>query len=337
MLANDVNASSMNLKCFVVALAFAMVTAGSGCGEDNSDDLAERERRADAAEQRALEQEERLDQLEREAAEERAQDAQSSRTSPSATPEAEAPGELLTAADQRSFEALAARLGGSSGLAVSGLGRGQRPDVVGTLRSGPAWSTIKVPIAIAAQSRGTGSAAAARAAITASDNAAAEKLWAALGGGSTAGAAVERVLADAGDAATRVQTQRVRPEFTAFGQTEWPLAAQQRFMAGVSCLNAVSADVLDLMQQTVASQRWGIGAVGLAAQMKGGWGPDESGDYLVRQMGAVVLRNGKPMALSIVTKPADGTFETGKRNVTAIARWAISHVTAGKLPREPRC
>ena len=59
--------------------------------------------------------------------------------------------EFLTAADRASFRKLERTLGGASGLAVSAAGLGQPILEAGTLRDGVAWSTIKVPIAMASR------------------------------------------------------------------------------------------------------------------------------------------------------------------------------------------
>src|SRR4051794_24756318 len=53
-------------------------------------------------------------------------------------------GLILSAADRQSFDHLAASLGGTSGVAVSGLGLGRRVERAGSLRSAVAWSTAKV-------------------------------------------------------------------------------------------------------------------------------------------------------------------------------------------------
>ena len=244
--------------------------------------------------------------------------------------------EFLTAADRASFRKLERTLGGASGLAVSAAGLGQPILEAGTLRDGVAWSTIKVPIAMAVESRPEGHPTASeqsllRRALTASDNAAAEALWSSLGPPSAAAAAVRTVLAKAGDATTRIETQVLRPGFTSFGQTRWSLAAQQRFIASLPCLPD-SESVLSLMQQVVPDQRWGLGSLGVEAHFKGGWGPDPSGGYLVRQMGIVRLDNGRLLAASIATMPADGSFETGTYNLTQIAQWLARHVEAKKVP-----
>lgn len=46
--------------------------------------------------------------------------------------------------------------------------------------------------------------------------------------------------------------------------------------------------VLGLMGE-VTSDTWGLGATGLHAQWKGGWGPGTDGRYLARQMGILHL------------------------------------------------
>ena len=248
----------------------------------------------------------------------------------------QAQSELLTAADRASFRRLERKLGGTSGLAVSAVGLDPLVREVGTLREGVAWSTIKVPIAIAVERRADGHPSASEQslltrAITASDNSAAVALWSSLGSPDAAAAAVQGVLAEAGDTSTRVETQVLRPGFTSFGQTHWSLVAQQHFIAGLPCLPN-SAPVRSLMEQVVADQRWGLGSLGADTQFKGGWGPEPDGRYLVRQMGIVRLTDGRSLAVSMATMPADRTFETGTANLTEIAQWLIAHVVVGRVP-----
>ncbi|HEX8121747.1 MAG TPA: hypothetical protein VF549_10840 [Solirubrobacteraceae bacterium] len=320
--------------------AAAATLALAGCGDDPpapqpDERAAVTDHLADQVEQNQSE----LDNLEKQlAAEEQGARAEEERKD--ARPRDAAPprdGTLLTAADKASFGKLVSRLGGRSGVAVAPLGVGQRVEEAGSVRSGVAWSTIKVPLVAAAFSAapdGT-TRGLARRAITASDNAAAEQLWSRLGGGTRAGRAVQRQLAAAGDATTRVQTQRVRAGFTPFGQTVWPLRAQVRFMAGFPCVSNAT-EILTLMGSVIASQRWGLGSVGRKAQLKGGWGPDASGAYMVRQVGVLEL-GAHPVAVGIITQPADGSFATGTRNVSEIARWVEQHVARRPLPSRPRC
>src|ERR1035437_1249788 len=257
--------------------------------------------------------------------------------SPSSRASGTMAGALPTAGDsaglQVGFDKLAAQLGGSEGLAFTSIGGGAVTQL-GSWKTGPGWSTVKVPLAVAAVAQAHGQPDARvkglmRLSITASDNAAAEQLWAQLGEPHTAAAQVQAVLRSGGDADTLVQSQRVRPGITAFGQTQWSLASQAGFAAALPCIK-YSDEVVQLMGDVESDQRWGIGAVGLPAQFKGGWGPGLSGGYLVRQMGIVTLANGSRIGLAIASEPADGRFETGTDNLTALARWAVANIkTAG--------
>jgi len=236
------------------------------------------------------------------------------------------------------FDELAAQLGGSEGLAYVSVGGGATTRL-GSWQAGPGWSTVKVPLAVAAVAKSQSQPdprvqRLMRLAITASDNAAAEQLWAFLGTAQPAAFQVQAVLRSTGDGETRVPSQRVRPEFSAFGQTTWSLTNQASFMAALPCI-AHSDAVLRLMGDVVPGQRWGLGAVGLPAQFKGGWGPGLGGGYLVRQMGLVTLANGSRIGLAIASEPTDGRFETGTANVTALARWAVAHAAANTAAKGP--
>ncbi len=243
--------------------------------------------------------------------------------------------EILSAADRQRFRKLVAQLPGREGVAVSAVGLGQQVHRLGSLKTGAAWSTAKVPVAMAAIEAGVARSTDLRKAITASDNAAAERLWAALGGGRRAADAATAQLRAAGDRRTKVQSVRVRPGYTPFGQTSWALIDQARFSAGMTCLSA-GRRVLGLMGEVVSGQRWGLGSTGRTAQFKGGWGPDGSGRYLVRQMGVLELSNGRRIAVTAATIPSDGSFESGTRSLTLIARWLVRHVNT-RAAHPPRC
>jgi len=224
------------------------------------------------------------------------------------------------AASPASFDRLAARLAGSEGVAYTVLGGGATTRL-GSWRSGLGWSTVKVPVAVAAVTQAGGHPdsqlqSLIRRSITVSDNAAAEQLWSYLGTPTVAAARTQAVLRSAGDAGTRIQSQRIRPGFTAFGQTTWSLARQAAFSAKLPCIKD-TREVLRLMGDVEPGQRWGMGAAGRPARFKGGWGPGRGGGYLVRQMGIVTLANGSRIVLAIASEPADGRFETGTANLTA--------------------
>ena len=319
-----------------VILCIAIGGAVSGCGgtSDRPAGGAGSTTSTDAAHAQSMKQsQQETERLRKERDRLRAEvSARATQATRSASPSATAgpPASAGGSADLRvSFDTLAARLGGAEGLAFTSVGGGATTQL-GSWRTGPGWSTVKVPLAVAAVAKAQGQPDASvqrlmRLALTASDNAAAEQLWASLGEPHTAAAQVQSVLRSGGDGSTIVQSQRVRPGFTAFGQTNWPLANQSAFVAALPCLK-YSGAVLQLMADVESDQRWGIGAVGLPAQFKGGWGPGPGGGYLVRQMGVLTLANGARIGLTIASEPADGRFETGTANLTALARWAVANI-----------
>lgn len=227
------------------------------------------------------------------------------------------------AADFARFET---QLQAVAGIAVSAVGEGQTPMTLGEWQSGPAWSTIKVPLTIAAlrEERPPKVTDAMAAAITESDNAAAESIWASLGDPVTAAHKVDAVLRETGDATT-VQSERVRPEFSAFGQTEWSLTDQVRFISVAACDKA-NAPVFALMGQVESDQRWGIGTLP-GSRLKGGWGPSPTGSYLVRQMGVLAGPTGM-IVVALAAQPASGKFEDGVAALTEMARWLTAHLSA---------
>jgi len=226
------------------------------------------------------------------------------------------------------FARLETKLHAVAGIAVSAVGNGQAPIMLGDWEHGPAWSTIKVPLIIAAlrQENPPTVTDAMTAAITESDNAAAESIWASLGDPVTAARKVEAVLRQTGDSTT-VQSQKVRPEFTAFGQTDWSLTDQARFTSVAVC-DSANAPVFALMGRVQPDQRWGIGTVP-GAQFKGGWGPSPTGSYLVRQLGVLPAPNGR-IAVTLAAQPASGKFDDGTAALDEMASWLTAHL--GALP-----
>lgn len=240
------------------------------------------------------------------------------------------------------FESFAAGIDGEAGLVVGspgspGAGFGEPPIA-------PAWSTIKVPIALAVlQTFGgpDGLSAEQKAgmerALTLSDNEAAAELFSDLSTQGVAADAVTEILRSAGDGKTRVSTVG-RDGFSTYGQTEWSLGRQHEFLSALvgGCLvdRASSQYVLDLMGR-VTSDTWGLGAVGHPARWKGGWGPDPDGNYLLRQMGVVNL-DGEPLLVTLAVQPADGTFASGQTQATKLAKWALKHA-AGMARRPAAC
>ena len=181
----------------------------------------------------------------------------------------------------------------------------------------PAWSSIKVPLAIAALRENPGLDAQVTAAITQSSNADADSLWNSLGTPDVAAHKTQQVLAE-GDSPATVPAAVTRPGFSAFGQTQWSLADQARFASNLSCI-AGSAPVLAAMGNIAAGQSYGLGNMP-GAKFKGGWGPDESGSYQVRQFGLVPVGEGQQfIAVSLAAAPADGTYESGQAMLNQMA------------------
>lgn len=231
------------------------------------------------------------------------------------------------------FEAFAGELNAEVGIVVRPAGAETVSVTAGEWSIGPAWSTIKVPLAIAGL-RATDPPTLTeemRAAITQSDNAAAESIWQSLGDPVTAAQKVQDVLAETGDA-TVVESQKVRPEFTAFGQTRWSLTDQAAFLSSAVC-DARNEPILSLMSEVEPSQSWGLGAIP-GARYKGGWGPSEAGAYLVRQMGVIPFQGGSAV-VTVAAEPDSGSFDDGATVLTRIAEWLNQHVEllpAGNCP-----
>lgn len=237
---------------------------------------------------------------------------------PPPTASASAPGPTSLADD---FEQLQGRLQGQIGLAIAPAGNGNAPWVFGDWQTGPAWSTIKVPLAIAAYRENPRVTDAMRAAITESDNAAAEFIWQGLGEPAVAAQKVEAVLRQTGDD-TVVQSQKVRPEFTAFGQTIWPLTEQAKFLSAAAC-DAQNEPILELMGQIGADQSWGIGRIP-GTRFKGGWGPSPSGSYLARQIGFLTTDAGT-VTVAVAAQPDSGSFDDGVDELDQVADWLTAH------------
>jgi Beta-lactamase enzyme family len=160
-------------------------------------------------------------------------------------------------------------------------------ELQGDLLESRAWSTMKLPVIVAAIEAGHADWDAIEAAITRSDNDAALRLWQALDDGP---AQVEAVLRRAGDPDTTLECEPDPRGWSSFGRTVWSLAAAATFyraLARGELLSAVdTGHVLDAMGRVVQDQRWGLGAQP-GVRFKAGWGPSErpEGGYEVIQVG----------------------------------------------------
>ena len=159
----------------------------------------------------------------------------------------------LELALQASFEQLSAAVPADIGVAIA---RPDRTYSLGRWWSGVAWSTIKVPLAIAAlRSDWLRAKDLAVPAITESDNRASEQLWSGLGDPVDAARRVQSVIAEGGDTATVVESRRLRRGYTAFGQTEWTLQRQARFAAELASVPGAES-VIELMRQLSSEHQW---------------------------------------------------------------------------------
>jgi hypothetical protein len=143
-------------------------------------------------------------------------------------------------------------------------------------------------------------------------------LWSRLGSGTRAASRVDTVLRADGDAHTRTEWRKLRAAYTPFGQTLWSLSDQLHFTTGLVC-DTHAALVRADMGAVVASQRWGLGRLA-QARIKGGWGPDPSGRYLVRQL-ALVPHGRDLVAVVVAVEPSNGTFARGISALDRVAAW----------------
>jgi hypothetical protein len=222
------------------------------------------------------------------------------------------------------FARLQTGLHAKVGLVVRAISAGPKGQVVmgsSDFAEQPAWSTIKVPLVMAAMrqlgiDRPTPQMVAA---ITESDNSAAEEIWESLGAPATAAAEVGEVLHEAGDP-TIVESRKLRPEYSASGQTGWSLTNQAKFLSVAAC-DPRNQPVLDLMGEVTSEQRaWGVGPLP-GAQIKGGWGPSPSGRYLVRQIAIVPVAQRGSVVVAMAAEPESGSFADGTRVLTEIGDW----------------
>lgn len=230
------------------------------------------------------------------------------------------------AALKASFDELSESLAQPVGVSIAPVGGGEVISL-GDQEPQVAWSTIKVPLAIAAQ-RKNGRMPAEQPAIVDSDNAAAEQLWASLGTPEQAAQAVTAVLREGGDQTTVVPSERRRAEFSIFGQTVWALDDAATFTANLPCLPD-SEHVVSLMGQVSGNQAWGIEVIpGRTTAVKGGWGPGESGGYIVRQIGVLTRKDGLQTAFALSTHAPGASMGSGTAVLDQVGRWIGSRLAA---------
>lgn len=237
----------------------------------------------------------------------------------------------------RAFAGFVSPVEANVGIVAVPVGRHGPVVSLGQWKEGPAWSTSKVPLVLAALDEDPDHrvTASMEIAIMQSDNTAADTVWQSLGTPEEAAAKMDKVLRNFGDP-TNVESRRLRgPNYSAFGQTIWSLANQAKFLAAVAC-SEKAAPVFNLMQQIEPGQRWGLGSIS-DTRFKGGWGPsvDES-RYLLRQFGLISTAKGM-FAVAIGADVNSRTYDSAIPVADALSGWISEHVLdfpAGTCPSE---
>nr|WP_255717427.1 hypothetical protein [Corynebacterium sp. ACRPF] len=180
------------------------------------------------------------------------------------------------------------------GVAISA---GDDTIAVGDKGKGPVWSTIKVPIAIAALKDGADKSL-VDLAIKESDNDAAYSLWSQVQWQEgSADKAVEELLEDYGSHADIHDT--------AFGYSTWSLKDQAVFGAELPCIEEADY-VHKVLKDIVSWQKIGLSKEN-RTRAKSGWGLDEDdNEYTYRQFGVHEVAGKRVgVALSVVTDGED--------------------------------
>lgn len=256
----------------------------------------------------------------------------SSSSAPNSATASSTPGSAAgIAALKRGWDKLSPRLSQPVSVSIVAVGTSATPRIdLGTLPTQVAWSTIKVPLAIAAE-RKNGPQTSTAAAIQQSDNTSAEALWASLGSDQTAAAAVNAVLREGGSTAD-VPSTRLRAGFTIFGQTRWPVPDAATFSAHLPCMSGTKR-VIGYMETVAGNQQWGaeIMTKPSATAVKGGWGPGPTSGYVVRQIGFITNRDGSMSAITMATLAPGSSLGSGTAVLNQVAKWLNANVKA--LPR----
>ena len=161
-----------------------------------------------------------------------------------------------------------------------------------------------------------------------SDNAAAESIWAGLGGPGAAAHKVDVVLRQSRRPDRRAVAE-ARPEFSAFGQTDWLAGEPARGSSRQPCATRSNAPIFALMGRVEPDQRWGVGIIP-SSRFKGGWGPSPSGGYLVRQMGVLRRSERNDRRRPCRTTLSREHSTTARRISPRWRSWLTAHL--GELP-----
>jgi hypothetical protein len=233
------------------------------------------------------------------------------------------------------------------GFAASAMGNSDASAVItgGSWTGGRAWSSIKVPLAIAAKQKNASTSSvtdpygtscnntldgAIKLAITKSDNCAAWQLWSALGGNnSSASSSVEKVLKDGKDTTTTVPKSNCSGLTS--GCTQWSLVNQAIFAANLPNIPSSSSIMNEMKTHSGGDSAAGLNT--FTAMTKGGWSGSSSsgGDNITRQFGIIKLENGKCSAVAIGTT-ANGLAFSKLTEIASVLKNHQSELPAGDCP-----
>ena len=214
-------------------------------------------------------------------------------SAPATAPSAPNPDSVRTQLD-RAVEKTARKYHAKVGVAISA---GNDTIAVGDKGKGPVWSTIKVPIAIAALKDGADKSL-VDLAIKESDNDAAYSLWSQVQWHEgSADKAVEELLEDYGSHADIHDTS--------FGYSTWSLKDQAVFGAELPCIEEADY-VHKVLKDIVSWQKIGLSKEE-RTRAKSGWGLDEDeNEYTYRQFGVHEVTGKRVgVALSVITDGED--------------------------------
>lgn len=193
-------------------------------------------------------------------------------------------------ANQAALDALvrdvAARHGARVAVSVAGHGAHY---TAGDNAAFPAFSTMKVPVSIAALRQSPVFYPDAIAAVTFSDNPAAHRMFDAV---------------PAGEVAAVIEQAGSRTSLPAAYQmsTAWTTSDMAQFASGLRCVPG-HEPVLEMMGRIVPEQRWGLGRID-GARFKGGWNEYQDG-HVARQFGLIPSPNGD-IAVAITAYSPNG-------------------------------
>lgn len=207
-----------------------------------------------------------------------------------------------------------ARYGGNAAISIDD---GMHTYFAGNVTGGPAMSTIKVPIAIAAERNGTANPVDVADALIWSSNEATDRLYAGLG--EDADAKIQNVIAEVSPAPT-INAGDWWPA------NQWAVTGQAQFARKVECLDPDRSVIIN-MSNVVDEQRYGLGRLH-GAMFKGGWSPMDDGQFYARQFGNFRTAQGS-VGVAIAAQASNGSYATAQAMLNELADEIAGNIVMG--------